>query len=226
MEPHDIQGLLPKHIDHNNVETFEENDLETLIKQASNDLEEHDRIRRGEFKEHEIEKEYERRKNLQHMDEQARKRAEEEHVKAMEARKHHEKVNHPGSKDQLEEVWEEQDQLEPEKFDPHTFFQLHDIDGNNYLDEFEIEALFQIELDKIFNASAPEYDPAEREEEANRMREHVFSEIDKNRDKMISLDEFIAATEDKEFKKNEEWKVRFNQIKSYISLKISKCFYQ
>ena len=38
------------------------------------------------------------------------------------------------------------------------------------------------------------------------MREHVFSEIDKNKDKMISLDEFMAATEDKEFKKNEEWK--------------------
>jgi hypothetical protein len=39
------------------------------------------------------------------------------------------------------------------------------------------------------------------------MREHVFSEIDKNKDKMISLEEFMAATEDKEFKKNEEWKV-------------------
>lgn len=77
------------------------------------------------------------------------------------------------------------------------------------MDEFEIEALFQIELDKIFNASAPEYDPAEREEEANRMREHVFSEIDKDKDKMISLDEFIAATQEKDFKKNEEWKVLF-----------------
>jgi nucleobindin len=39
------------------------------------------------------------------------------------------------------------------------------------------------------------------------MREHVFSEIDKNKDKMISLEEFMTATEDKEFKKNEEWKV-------------------
>ena len=125
MQPHDIQNLLPKHIDHNNVETFEESDLETLIKQASNDLEEHDRIRRGEFKQHEIEKEYQRREKLQHMDEQARKRAEEEHAKVLEQRKHHERVNHPGSKDQLEEVWEDVDKLEPEKFDPHTFFQLH-----------------------------------------------------------------------------------------------------
>lgn len=141
---------MPKHVDHNNIETFEENDLETLIKQASHDLEEHDRIRRGEFKQHEIEKEYQRREKLQHMDELARKKAEEEHARVLEQRKHHEKVNHPGSRDQLEEVWEEQDQLEPEKFNPETFFKLHDIDGNNFLDEFEIEALFQIELGNCF----------------------------------------------------------------------------
>jgi hypothetical protein len=35
----------------------------------------------------------------------------------------------------------------------------------------------------------------------------VFSEIDKNKDMMISKEEFIEATKQKEFKKNEEWKV-------------------
>ena len=46
------------------------------------------------------------------------------------------------SKDQLEE----EDHLKNEKFDPETFFQLRDIDGNGYLDEFEIEAMFQHEV--------------------------------------------------------------------------------
>lgn len=36
----------------------------------------------------------------------------------MEEKKHHEKLNHPGSKDQLEEVWREEDHLKDEKFDP------------------------------------------------------------------------------------------------------------
>jgi hypothetical protein len=60
-----VQGLLPKHIDHNNIETFEINDLEMLIKQATTDLEEVDRLRRDEFKEHELQKEYERRRRLE-----------------------------------------------------------------------------------------------------------------------------------------------------------------
>ncbi len=83
------------------------------------------------------------------------------------------------------------------------------MDGNGFLDEFEIEALFQNELDKLFNVSDPLYDPQEREEEANRMRQHVFTEIDKDGDKMISVKEFIDATKRKDFENNEEWKVCF-----------------
>ena len=41
----------------------------------------------------------------------------------------------------------------------------------------------------------------------NRMREHVMNEIDKDKDRMVSLQEFIVATQQKEFDKNEEWKV-------------------
>ena len=127
LKPDDIEHLMPKHLDHNNIETFEVNDLEKLIRQATNDLEEVDKLRREEFKQHEIEKEYERRVNLEHMSPEDRKRAEEEHQRNMENMRHHDKVNHPGSRDQLKEVWEEGDHLEPEKFDPHTFFQLHGL---------------------------------------------------------------------------------------------------
>lgn len=206
LRPDQIKDLMPKHLDHQNVDTFEEGDLEQLIKQATQDLEEVDKLRKEEFKEHEMRKEFDRRQKLKEMDGPHRQKAEEEFQKAVEKRKHHEKVNHPGSKDQLEEVWKEEDKLEPEQFNPRTFFQLHDLDGNQFLDEFEIEALFQNELDKLFNASDPLYDPQEREEEANRMRQHVFTEIDQDKDKMISLKEFIDATQKKEFEKNEEWK--------------------
>jgi len=206
VQAHDIHKLLPRHLDHNNVETFEEKDLEQLIKSASLDLENYDKVRREEFKEHELEKEYDRREKLKAMDETNRKQAEEEHRKNQEALKHHEKINHPGGKQQLEEVWEEQDQMEGNEFNPKTFFALHDVDGNGYLDEFEIESLFQIELDKIFNTTNPEYDPVERDEEMNRMREHVFTEMDKNKDKMISLEEFMNETKEKDFDDNQEWK--------------------
>lgn len=64
-------------------------------------------------------------------------------------------------------------------------------------------------MDKIFKPDGPEYDPAERIEEANRMREHVFNEIDKDKNKEISKQEFLDATSDKRnFENNDAWKVR------------------
>lgn len=39
-------------------------------------------------------------------------------------------MHHPGSRQQLEEVWEEQDHLSPDSFNPKTFFQLHGPYGN------------------------------------------------------------------------------------------------
>lgn len=206
VEPRDIGKLLPKHLDHNNTNSFESKDLEKLIQTASNDLEEYDKIRRMEFKEHEMQKELERRKKIDGMDSEHRKTAIEDHEKNIAARRHHDKVNEPGHKEQLEEVWDEEDGLEGQKFNAVTFFNLHDIDGNQYLDESEIEALFNTELNKLYNTTDPEYDPQEREEEMNRMREHVFGEMDKNKDKMISKEEFIKTTSDEHFDVNDEWK--------------------
>lgn len=34
-------------------------------------------------------------------------------------------VNHQGNREQLEEVWKEEDSMETEKFDPNAFFMLH-----------------------------------------------------------------------------------------------------
>ena len=46
----------------------------------------------------------------------------------------------------MEEVWEEVDHLEPDQFTPKSFFKLHDINGDGYLDEGEIEALMLKEV--------------------------------------------------------------------------------
>ena len=47
----------------------------------------------------------------------------------------------------------------------------------------------------------------ERFEEMARMREHVFGELDHDKDKLISLNEFLNYTASQEFEKDEGWKV-------------------
>jgi lysyl-tRNA synthetase class I len=94
VQPHEIAGILPKHIDNHNA-PFSQTDLEKLVKQASADLEDLDKKRKTEFKDHELEKEYERREELSKMDEVHRKQAEEEHKRVLEEQKHHAKINHP-----------------------------------------------------------------------------------------------------------------------------------
>lgn len=64
----------------------------------------------------------------------------------MEQKKNHPKVNHPGSVNQLEEVWQQVDKLESDQFSPKSFFKLHDINGDGFLDEAEIEAIMLKEV--------------------------------------------------------------------------------
>jgi len=64
---------------------------------------------------------------------------------------------------------------------------ITDLDENGYWDENEVKALFVKELDKMYQAGAPEDDMRERAEELERMREHVFKEADKNRDRKFAL---------------------------------------
>ena len=40
--------------------------------------------------------------------------------------------------DQLEEVWEKQDHMRSEDWNPKSFFAMHDLNGDNYWDEDEI----------------------------------------------------------------------------------------
>uniref|UniRef100_A0A673MJ84 Nucleobindin-2-like n=1 Tax=Sinocyclocheilus rhinocerous TaxID=307959 RepID=A0A673MJ84_9TELE len=205
----DHKALLKQfeHLNHMNPYTFEVEDLDRLIKSATNDLENFDKERHEDFKRYEMTKEHERKEHLKTLDEEARQK-EEEHYEEMK-KKHadHPKINHPGSQDQLKEVWEEADGLDPNEFDPKTFFNLHDTNGDGYFDEQELEALFTKELEKVYDPTHEEDDMMEMEEERLRMREHVMNEVDTNRDRLVSRDEFITATNRKEFLEPDGWEV-------------------
>ena len=73
--------------------------------------------------------------------------------------------------------------------------------------------LLRVQLDKIYDArnSPDEDDPIERYEEMNRMREHIFGEIDQNKDFIITMEEFLAYTgkegDKDKFKEDEGWEV-------------------
>ncbi|XP_062380038.1 nucleobindin-2a [Sardina pilchardus] len=203
----DHQALLKQfeYLNHMNPHTFEVDDLDRLIKSATSDLENFDKERHEEFKRYEMMKEHERREHLKTLDEDERRR-EEEHYEEM-RKKHadHPKVNHPGSQDQFKEVWEDKDGLDPDDFDPKTFFNLHDSNGDGFFDEQELEALFTKELEKIYDPTNEEDDMVEMEEERLRMREHVMNEVDANKDRLVSLDEFLVATKKKEFLEPDSW---------------------
>ncbi|XP_015193708.1 nucleobindin-2 [Lepisosteus oculatus] len=203
----DHQALLKQfeYLNHMNPHTFEVDDLDRLIKSATRDLENYDKERHEEFKRYEMMKEHERREHLRTLDEENRQKEEEHYEELKKKHADHPKINHPGSQDQLKEVWEEADGLDPEDFDPKTFFNLHDTNGDGYFDEQELEALFTKELEKLYDPTNEEDDMVEMEEERLRMREHVMNEVDINKDRLVSLDEFLVATKKKEFLEPESW---------------------
>merc|ERR1719431_1926939 len=196
---------IPKHVELKHP-TFEVADLQRLIKQTTDDLEEADKARREDFKKYEMEKKFEKEMRLKSINDTEERKVVQEEMEKMEAKhKAHEKLNHPMTKDQLEEVWEDQDHMDKQDWDPKTFFNMHDLDGNGQWDENEVRVLFKKELDKAYDPNAPEDDMREREEEMERMREHVFKESDGNKDHMISYDEFLAETQRDEFEKDPGW---------------------
>uniref|UniRef100_A0ACB8G343 Nucleobindin-2 n=1 Tax=Sphaerodactylus townsendi TaxID=933632 RepID=A0ACB8G343_9SAUR len=77
--------------------------------------------------------------------------------------------------------------------------------SKDQLKESRVEALFTKELEKVYDPKNEEDDMVEMEEERLRMREHVMNEVDINRDRLVTLDEFMRATEKKEFLEPESW---------------------
>ena len=139
----DRQNLkLPVHIDVSNHK-FDIEDLRKLIKSTTNDLEEADRKRRDDFKKYEMEKKFEKDERLSHIENEEARKKEKERLDQLEAKhKDHEKLKHPMTKDQLEDVWEDQDHMKPEDWDPKTFFAMHDLNGDGYWEEDELKVKF------------------------------------------------------------------------------------
>ncbi|XP_056262790.1 nucleobindin-1 [Pseudoliparis swirei] len=194
-----------EHLDPQNQNTFEAKDLELLITTATKDLENYDAERHEEFKHYEMLKEHERREYLKGLDQEKREREERRMQELKDKHRQHPKVNAPGSVAQLREVWEETDGLDPQEFNPKTFFKLHDTNEDGVLDEQELEALFTKELEKVYNAKNEEDDMMEMEEERLRMREHVMKNVDANEDRLVTMEEFLKSTEKKEFSNAKEW---------------------
>jgi hypothetical protein len=65
--------------------------------------------------------------------------------------------------------------------------------------------LFEKELDKVYDKNNSEDDMMERGEEMERMREHVFSESDKDGNNLISYEEFLSETKKEDFEKDQGW---------------------
>ncbi|KAJ8402520.1 hypothetical protein AAFF_G00366030 [Aldrovandia affinis] len=194
-----------EHLDPHNQNTFEAKDLELLIATATKDLENYDTERHEEFKRYEMLKEHERREYLRSLDQEKREKEEERQQQLKEKHRQHRKVNAPGSVAQLQEVWEETDGLDPQEFNPKTFFKLHDSNGDDVLDEQELEALFTKELEKVYDPRNEEDDMTEMEEERLRMRERIMMNVDINHDRLVSLEEFLRSTEKNEFSSPKEW---------------------
>ena len=58
-------------------------------------------------------------------------------------------MHEPGSEAQLHEAWERDDELDAENFDERTLFNLHDKNGDGYLDLYELETTLLSEVDKV-----------------------------------------------------------------------------
>lgn len=195
------------HLDHGNPTSFEVEDLHRLILAATRDLEKLDEKRREEFKEYEMKKELEFRSQLAHTNNDTeRQEMIKKHDEQLSKHRDHPRVHHPGSKAQLEQVWQENDHLPVNEFDPKTFFSLHDLNADGYLDTQEVEALLTLEVRKLYDpAHNPngEDDPREMMEEFHRMREHIYREADKDKDGLISRKEFLDLTSRPDFESSD-----------------------
>jgi len=189
------------HFDHETPHSFTEDDVIKLISSAAKDMDEYDADRHDKFKKYEMHQKLQEEARLAGLSEEARDMEEKRIKEERKKHKDHDLVNHPGSKKQFEEVWNEEDEMVDEEFNPKTFFMMHDKNSDNYLDVYEVELLMEHELKKVYDPENEEDDMVEMEEERLRMRQHFFGEVDKNQDKMISLKEFMDYTNTKEYEK-------------------------
>lgn len=86
-------------------------------------------------------------------------------------------IHLPGSKAHLIKVWEDRDKMSRDNYNTKTFFHMHDLDGNKFLDESEIKILIEEELKEQYRPQDLDFDAKEKAEELERMREYFFSVV-------------------------------------------------
>lgn len=190
------------HFDHAAPHSFTEDDVIKLISSAAKDMDDFDQDRHDRFKKYEMHRKIQEENRMKSMTDEEKNAELERQREQRKKHNDHEPVNHPGSKKQMEEIWNEQDEMKDEEFDPKTFFMIHDRNSDKMLDVYEVELLMENELKKVYDENnQAEDDMVEMEEEKLRMREHFMKEVDVNKDKMVSLKEFMDYTTTKEFDK-------------------------
>lgn len=195
---------LPEHLGSHGTH-FDENDLHKLMVSATNDLEKMDKQRQEDLKTYEMEKEWQFQERIKMMNETEKQEAIKTRDQLKQKHDDHPRVHEPGSKQHFEDVWEKKDHLPKAEFNPKTFFALHDSNSDNYWDQSEVRQLLVTEINKLYDPNNPEDDPNEMEEEFERMREHIYKEIDTDRDGLISLKEFVDYSKKPEFKNDNGW---------------------
>jgi len=187
---------------------FQHDDLKHLLNERHDRLATMNEERKRQFKKYEMEKELKHRMALRAMNEYDRKVQEaldeEEKQKKMDQVK---KIKHPGNKAQLEDVWESEG-FDKDTFNPKTFFKMHDLNNDNEWDDFELEAIFEKEVDELFEG-LDDIDEEEKAEEVSRMREHVVDHMDSDKDGVIQLSEFVEYSKSQDFDHEDPWDAAF-----------------
>ncbi|ETE70283.1 Nucleobindin-1 [Ophiophagus hannah] len=203
-----------EHLDSQNQHTFEARDLELLIKTATKDLENYDAAHHEEFKRYEMMKEHERREYLKSLDEEKR-REEEAHFEELKKKhKEHPKVNVPTPT--VMGCWMSRNWRHFSLRSGGVEFREMQFEHSRGAPAKEV---FFLQLEKVYDPRNEEDDMLEMEEERLRMREHVMKNVDLNKDRLVTLDEFVKSTQRKEFNEADGWEtVEETQIYSEAEL--------
>eukprot|EP00037_Helgoeca_nana_P002131 m.31969 g.31969 ORF g.31969 m.31969 type:complete len:548 (-) comp12385_c0_seq1:79-1722(-) len=124
----------------------------------------------------------------------------------------------PGKEAALKEEWAAEG-FDPDSFDPKTMFRLADTNGDDVLDEKEVEALVHRQAERIHHRDHGEaVDMMAIAEEAARMREHALELMDTDHDQLITFEEFMHASKSKSFKEDAGWNaiIPENEIKEKL----------
>jgi len=188
---------------------FSDDDLKHLLKERHDRLKTMDEQRKRQFHKYEMEKELKHRMALRAMNEYDRKVQEALDIEQKDKKAEKQKaLKHPGNKAQLEDVWES-DGFDRDSFNPKTFFKMHDLNGDNEWDVFELEAIFEKEVEELFEG-LDDIDDEEKMEEVSRMREHVTDHMDTNQDGFVQLSEFLEYAKGKDFDSEDPWDAVFS----------------